>query len=254
MTHMKNIKEITSLQHPQVLRLVKLKKSKAYREEEKSLLLEGRNCITDVIKKKKALRLIVEKLADIPEEGEAEEILVVSRAINEKISAVKSPDTILAEFASPEMQKLTKQKYIIALDGLQDPGNLGTLLRTALALGWEGAFLIEPCCDPFNDKALRAAKGASFDLPLQKGSWQDLADLIKECGYTPVAASLEGDVPHAFQAEEKLVLILGNEARGITMPQGFFCRKVTIPMTGCMESLNVAQAGAILMYALKESL
>ena len=254
MTKHTNIKEIASLQHPLVQHLVKLKNSKAYRQEEKSLLLEGRNCIIDITKKKKAKRLIVESLADVPQECQADEILLVTRAIIEKISAVANPDNILAELPSPEMQKLSTQKYIIALDGLQDPGNLGTLLRTALALGWEGVFLIEPCCDPFNDKALRAAKGATFDIPMQKGSWHDLADIIKENGYTVCSADLEGEAPCAFLAEQKLVLILGNESHGINLPADFSSRKVTIPMKGPMESLNVAIAGAILMYALKEKL
>lgn len=245
------IKEITSLTHPLVQHLIKLKNSKTYRIQEHSLLLEGRNCISDVTQKKKAKRIITESLADIPEGCKADEILLVSQAIIKKISAVQHPDSILAELSCPEMQKLSEQKYIIALDGLQDPGNLGTLLRTAVALGWEGVFFIEPCCDPFNDKALRAAKGATFEIPMQQGSWQDLAAFIKEKGHTVCAADLEGDAPTAFHNKEKLVLILGNESRGIAPPDGLPCCKVTIPMQGPMESLNVAVAGSILMYALK---
>ena len=246
------MKEIVSLSHPLVQHLVKLKKSKEYRYQEKSLLLEGKNCIFDVTKKHKAKRILITQEVHLPTECQAEEVIVVSKAIIEKISAVKSPDDIVAELCMPKESTLSFQKNIVALDGIQDPGNLGTIIRTALALGWEGIFFIEPCCDPFNDKALRAAKGATFDCAFQHGSWKDFSELVAKNGYTILVADLQGELPEAFIKEEKKALILGNEAHGVKPPNELAYKKVTLLMNKEVESLNVAIAGAILMYALKE--
>ncbi len=246
------MKEIFSLSHPVVQHLVKLKKSKEYRVQEKSLLLEGKNCIFDVTKKHKAKRIFITKEMHLPTECQAEEVIVVSKAIIEKISAVKTPDDIVAELFMPKEATLSSQNNIVALDGIQDPGNLGTIMRTALALGWEGIFLIEPCCDPFNDKALRAAKGATFDIAIQHGSWADFGTLVAKNGYTVLVADLQGSLPGAFIKEKKRALILGNEAHGVRAPNELAYQKVTLAMNKEVESLNVAIAGAILMYTLTQ--
>jgi RNA methyltransferase, TrmH family len=244
-------KEITSAQHPIVLHLVKLQKSKAYRYEQKSVVLEGKNAILELAHKIKPLRVLTSCKESFPPHLVAHEYLFVTPQIIEKISSVLQPETFLAEFPLPQFHTFSKEKRLVALDNVQDPGNLGTIIRTALALGWEGVFLIDSCCDPFNDKALRASKGAAFTLPLQKGSWKDLETLCKTNKLTLCLADLKGEKPEALKKEEKLVLVFGNESHGLQEGQGEYV-KVTIPMKkGAIESLNVAQAASILLYTLR---
>ena len=83
-----------------------------------------------------------------------------------KISGMQTPEGLVVEIEMPKPAPLEGLKYLLALDGVSDPGNVGALLRTALALGWQGIFILDESCDPFNDKALRSARGATFRLPL----------------------------------------------------------------------------------------
>lgn len=247
------VKHIVSLQHPLVKYLVELKKSRSFRLEQGSVLLEGKNCIIDLCKKRPAKRLLIQEDKILPQELLSAEYITCTKEIIDKISSVVNSEGIIAEMALPSMAPLTQEKYIIACDGLQDPGNLGTIIRTALALGWQAIFLIEPCCDPFNDKALRAAKGATFELPIQRGTWDDLAEIIKKNNLTALVADLDGMLPEAIQEKSQagFVLILGNEAQGAHVPSTFCHKKIVIPMKGPMESLNVAIAAGILMYTLR---
>lgn len=238
---------ISSLSHPLVKYFVDLKKDRATRIQHQSLLLEGKNAIIDLSKKQKAKRLLID-IDRIPvEEIDADEIIFVTRDIIKKISSVENPDCVIAEFAMPKMGSLIQKNRIIACDQIQDPGNLGTIIRSSLALGWDGLFLIEPCCDPFNDKALRAAKGATFELPLQRGTWEDLSHFEHQA----LVADVQGEKPEQFIHEKKILLIVGNEGQGVYPPENFPHKKVSIPMPGPMESLNVAVASSILMYALR---
>ena len=173
------------------------------------------------------------------------ETVDLPRHLIEKIASTKNPDNIIAEFEKPDFQVLSKERYIIALDNIQDPGNLGTIIRTAFAMGWEGLFLIEPCCDPFNDKALRAAKGATFELPIQKGSLSDLQKIELPL----VAADLHGKRPEEIQKEGGLILLFGSESQGVD--PALEATRVTLPMRREIDSLNVSQAAAILMYLLR---
>jgi TrmH family RNA methyltransferase len=142
----------------------------------------------------------------------------------------------------PSFQQLNNKNKLIAFDGLQDPGNLGTLLRSALAFGFEGAILLNNCCDPFNDKALRAARGATFVLPLQKEGIEEMSS------YPLLIADLEGKEPRQLPPLQKFILVMGNEAHGPS--KDLKGTKITLPMHNNVESLNVAIAGSILMYLL----
>jgi TrmH family RNA methyltransferase len=119
-------------------------------------------------------------------------------------------------------------------------------------MGWEGAFLVGEGCDPFNEKALRAARGATFRLPLRTGSWDELQALATENHWVPLVADLDGKAPSSFHEIKQGILVLSNESHGPSDAALRFCQKVSIPMSGKMESLNVAVAGGILMYALKK--
>lgn len=246
-------REITSLQHELVKHLVRLRQNRAYREEHQSVLISGLKIVSEVCQQQRAKRLITCDESSIPAGMLCDEILVVNEAIMQKISGLAQPEGLLAEVVMPktDLQVGKSLQYLIACDGINDPGNLGNLLRTALALGWQGVFLLGDCCDPFNDKALRAAKGATFRLPLLSGSWEDLNKLIQENQLQPWVADLEGTPLAQIGEQAGVLLVLSNEAHGVSKEAAQICQKVTIPMPGKMESLNVSSAGAILMYVLK---
>jgi RNA methyltransferase, TrmH family len=104
----------------------------------------------------------------------ADETYLGTPAVLKKIIGLETDDLVAAEVALPESSSLAGAKKIIVLERLSDPGNVGTILRTALALGWDGAFITPGTADPFNDKALRAARGAPLFLPLRFGTIEEL--------------------------------------------------------------------------------
>ncbi|XP_020257251.1 uncharacterized protein LOC109833834 isoform X2 [Asparagus officinalis] len=153
---------------------------------------------------------------------------------------------------------------ILVLDGIQDPGNLGTLLRSAVAFNWDGVFLLSGCCDPFNEKALRAARGASFQLPLVSGNWSHLNSLRSKFHMKMLAAhpgncgEVQSKGPSALSrqfvdsfSDLPLCLVLGSEGSGLSMQTMQSCELVSIPMGGMFESLNVSVAGGIFLYMLQ---
>lgn len=242
------MKDITSIHHPLVRHWQKLKENGTYRRQENSVLLEGRNAIEDVCAKVSAKRIIALSPTFVTPTILTEEVVIVSEQIIKKIASVESSDGIIAELSLPAQGDLKGKNRILVFDRLQDPGNVGTLIRTALAFGWEGLFLIQGSCDPFNDKALRSSKGASFFFPIQKGTWEELSELIKKENLELVVADADGEDPSHFSKGKKMALVLGNEAQGAIVPLTH--RKVALAMPGPVESLNVAVAGSILMYML----
>ena len=139
------------------------------------------------------------------------------------------------------------------LDRLQDPGNLGTLLRTALAFGWEGVAAIPGTVDFFNDKALRAAQGAAFFLPYSWMEPEQIADWAKKKKAEIWIADAKGKQFSGISFRPPLALVLGSEGRGPGAWFRDFGRLLSIPLQNNVESLNVAAAGAILLYALRNS-
>lgn len=226
-------KKITSLQHPLVKHWFELRTNKTYREENQRLLIAGKKMASEL----PVERLIVLEPSNIP----CKEEIVVTEGILKKITGLQAPDGFAAETLSPKPQDLQGKKRILILDRIADPGNLGTLLRTALALGWDGVVLTPGTVDIFNDKALRAAKGAQFHLPF---SYTEVSGLHL---YT---ADLEGTPLEEVQVQTPLGLILSSEGHGAREWAG--AKKITIPMHGDVESLNVAASGAILLYAMRK--
>lgn len=243
-------KEITSLQHPLVKHFVRLKQNRDYREEHHSVVIEGNKIIHEVCKTHPTKAILACDSTLFPKGLSADQMIIVNEQIMKKISGVQSPEGLIAEVSLPTPSSLKGMKRILACDGINDPGNLGAILRTGLALGWDGAFILNNSCDPFNDKALRAAKGATFRLPLAHGSWDQLKEIVKANKLQPLVADMEGQSIDSLPAPKGVLLVLSNEAHGLSDEAKPF-QKIKIPMPGEMESLNVAIAGAILMYLLK---
>lgn len=244
-------REIESLSHPLVKRLVRLREDRAARLESGTVLIQGRKVVAEVGSGRAVRLLLVSGERLVPKGLMAQELIITSDAVIQKVAGVQSAEGIVAEVQMPVAVTLQGMHRVVVLDGVADPGNLGTLLRTALALGWQGAYLLESCCDPYNDKALRAAMGATFRLPLRLGTADELALLAKEEGWQLLAADLKGVAPEAMDRRQKVALILGSEAHGVSQACQRMAQPVALPMPGLMESLNVSIAGAILMYLLR---
>jgi TrmH family RNA methyltransferase len=141
---------------------------------------------------------------------------------------------------------------LLILDQLQDPGNLGTLIRAADAVGAQAVILLEPCVDPFDPKTLRSAMGSIFTIPLIRT--QNAADILPrlaKMGYDVVGADAKRGVT-AWQSDilaGPVALVLGNEARGLSPElHQYLTGYVSLPLRGYAESLNVSVAGGVLMY------
>ncbi len=237
-------RKITSLQHPLVKRLVKIRLDKEARLAEQSVLIVGIKLVEEIARDLPLKTLITDK--PYPH-LQAKEVFEATLEILKKITGLTTPEGVAAEVDLPKNADLHTARYVLALDNVSDPGNVGTLLRTALALGWEGAFLLPGTADPFNEKALRAAKGATFRLPLAQGTMEEFKKVC--AGKKIFVADLVGSAPQPTSAP--IVLILGSETHGPSQELKKIGTPISIPMPGAMESLNVAIAGAILMYNMK---
>eukprot|EP01117_Protostelium_nocturnum_P014330 TRINITY_DN5450_c0_g1_i1.p1 TRINITY_DN5450_c0_g1~~TRINITY_DN5450_c0_g1_i1.p1 ORF type:complete len:335 (-),score=156.60 TRINITY_DN5450_c0_g1_i1:222-1226(-) len=208
------------------------------------------------------------------------EIIGISEEVMKTLSDTSSPQGIVAIFPFPSSfqghskekeeestsnhSTLKGKKWILVLNEVQEPGNLGSLLRSACALGWEGAFIMKGSCDPVNPKALRASSGALFHLPIQMGSWEDFRKLSKEENWKCVVADSKGISVENLEKERKesegekrgIALILSNESEGMERNLDQFPEEriaVSVPMINHqIESLNVTAAGAILMQQLRK--
>lgn len=244
------MKEITSAQHPLIKYWMRLRDESSFRKTESRVLLEGKNCIQDVCASIKPKRIILTN-PDLNQDLaiDADEVVLITDTLMKKISAVQTPEGIIAELELPN-KPLTSVRKLLVADRIQDPGNLGTLIRSCYAFGWDGFFLLPGTVDPYNDKALRAAKGATFHLPIISGSWDELNALVQQNNLNLIVADVSGNSPS--ECTTPLALVLGNEAQGAKVPIPH--TKVSLPMRGSMESLNVAVAGSILLYLFQDTL
>lgn len=244
------MKKITSLSHPLVKHLVKLRKERSYREEKNALILAGNKIAREVSEKKVRIKnfIIVENSPF--QMGESP--IIVTKEIMKKITGLVSPEDLALEIEIPEKKAIKDEKYLLVLDKISDPGNLGTLIRTAHGLNFDGVVLTENTVDPYNDKALRAAKGSSFSLPLFFLSTKELEDLALKKKYNLFLADLNGKKPEDLSFLPPLMLILSSESKGPMSWTKKIMNKVTIPMKKDLDSLNVAISGAILMYLMRK--
>ncbi|KAL0350197.1 UNVERIFIED_CONTAM: putative tRNA/rRNA methyltransferase YsgA [Sesamum radiatum] len=282
-----NVKTITSTSNPFVKHCVKLRQSSSYRHFHGLVLVVGTTPIREIYNFHKAWssRPIIECLfvldnCRIPEEidDKAVRVVHVNLEVIRKISGVQSVDSVEVialvripstfHIVSNNLQEedchtfFSFPQRILVLDGIQDPGNLGTLVRSATAFRWDGIFLLPGCCDPFNDKALRACRGACFQIPIVSGNWRHIETLRQEfqlkmfAGHPAMTDDpnpvlrLSKDFADSV-ADSPLCLVLGSEGAGLSDFSRNACELVTIPMAGEFESLNVSVAGGIFLYMLQ---
>ena len=242
--------KITSLQHPLVLHWSSLRKEKKAREEAKSLLISGEVLISEVSQKIPIKSLITLGSAS---KINAKQHFLVSEEILKKITGLHTPPPFAAEVDLPPIHPIKSLKQILILDQLSDPGNLGTLIRTAHALGWEGVAATPGTVDFFNDKALRASRSSLFHLPYSYQTEEEIEKWAQSEKINLFLADLKGEPLSQVEFKKNTSLILSNEANGPADWAKKMGRKIAIPMASHAESLNVAVAGGILLYAMRPS-
>jgi TrmH family RNA methyltransferase len=248
------MKEIQSTQHPLVKHFVKLREKKEYRSQCQTATVSGIKLIKELACVHRFKTVLLEKNSYGGFPVNADQLFMVSSEILKKVTGLVHPEPIAAEIALPQLQPCSPVDRILILDGISDPGNMGTLLRTAAALGWQAAWITPKSTDPFNDKALRAAKGATFKLPLTCASEEEILTFLSTAKHTLFAADMQGTPLEEIPASGPIALVLGSESHGVSEWIKKSARSIAIPMDHVMESLNVASAGAILMHHFKKSL
>ncbi|WP_074600829.1 TrmH family RNA methyltransferase [Sediminibacillus halophilus] len=242
---------ITSVQNNRVKNWQKLKKRKE-RVKTNTFIVEGYHMVEEASKSDWHVKEFI--LADgavIPDWLENQEAIIVTDHILKSITDTKTPQGIAAvvEVKQPEEQKFEK---LLLIDNVQDPGNLGTMVRTADAAGFDGIYVGAGSADIFNDKVLRSTQGSIFHLPIFQTDLLPIIDQLQEDDFTVWGAALENARPYmALPIPEKAALVVGNEGSGISSS---ILEKVneivSIPIFGKAESLNVSVAAGILLYHL----
>jgi TrmH family RNA methyltransferase len=244
------------------IRALRLKKG---REESGTFLTEGRKLIQEA--ERAGLRRIHLLLSESAKDFRnshflrtPREIFILPDSEFEKIAATESPQGVLAEYEippNPSIDTLTPSSQpILILDEIQDPGNVGTAIRSAAALGGSAVLLTEGCADIWNPKTVRASAGAAFHLPLVQGLTIDQAmDWLSKNRIRTLLASANGGCLHDFHLPRSPVaIVLGNESRGPNPKwrTQFGAEEIGLPMERGMDSLNVGVTAAIFLALLRE--
>ena len=237
---------ITSTSNNTIKTLIKLKQKK-YRDETGYYLVEGEHLVEEAMKAKQVECLISTKdiTSDLP-------IVIVSNEVMSKLSFTKSPQFIMAKCKIKKENKLIDGKRYLILDDLQDPGNIGTLIRTALAFSIDQVILSNNCVDLYNDKLLRSMQGANFHISCIYDDLKTVISTLKKNNVKIIGSALEnGQDIKQIKISEKMAFIVGNEGNGMNKDILQECDYVGYIPINTIESLNVAIAGSIMMYHFK---
>lgn len=239
---------ISSKQNTKIKEICKLISDKSYRKERNEFVIEGFHLLEMALEDK--LVKAVFSLEPIKNIDEKITNYIVSEDILKKISTQKNPQGVVA-ICSMRKEKEISHNNVLYLDEVSDPGNLGTLLRTALAFSFKDVILSKGSVSLYNEKTISSSQGAIFRLNIISGDEQNLIDL-KEKGYKILATEIKGSVElKNIKKSDKQVLILGNEAHGVNEKiLNLADERIRIDINE-IESLNVAICGAIMMHYLR---
>jgi RNA methyltransferase, TrmH family len=255
---------ITSLTNPTVKAVRALHLRKA-REETARFLAEGLKIVTEAVELGCAPRILLYgaeaalhpllRRAVAATEAARGEVIEVSHEILAKISRRDNPQTVLAVFeqAFTPLASLAPPSALcwVALEAVRDPGNLGTIVRTADAAGCGGVILVGDCCDPYSVEAVRATMGSIFAVKIAKATATDFIAWRENWPGSVVGTLLTATTDFRAAAYTRPTLIvMGNEQAGLTPQLAASCDvAVKIPMRGRADSLNLAVATAVMIYA-----
>ncbi len=241
-----------------LIKEIKALAEKKKRDEEGLFIADGLRFVSEIPDRTNIIKMIFsESFAnknDISSYRKRAECFIISDRLFSSLSDTKNPQGIMAvcEKMSYDINKVIKKGgfYILA-EEMNDPGNLGTVIRTAHAGGADGLILSKGSVDLYNPKVLRSTMGSIFRIPvIQNADLENVSELMKKSGIKIYAAHLKGKkLPYDLDLKKGCAFMLGNEARGLSDKAAGMCDElVKIPMPGKAESLNASVAAAVLIY------
>ena len=219
------------------------------RREQGLHLVEGEKLVREAAASGCAVaRLFVEE-GFIAPEADAEQTVTVSRGVMEALCESRTPQHVCAAVRTPSSAapETFPAGLLVVLDRVQDAGNLGTIVRTAD--GAAGVFVGTGSADPFSGKALRAAMGSTYHLPVWQGDAAAALDALAAQGFVCLCGHLQGEAALP-DVTARMALVIGNEGNGVSDAVAARCLRYRLPMPGRAESLNAAVAAGILIYEL----
>ena len=249
-------KFVTSLQNPIVKQIQLLQTKKSARKKENAFVIEGLRGVNEIPKGYAINYIVTSENVDLETvKVEAKQHIIVPEDIFKQMSDTKTPQGVMAvvsmQTATLETLRPKKEGFYLLLENVQDPGNLGTMIRTAYGFGVEGILITKGSVDVFNPKTIRSTMGAVLHVPIViDHEVIDYVNWLEANEITLYATDLEGSRPlAACDFTGGVGIAIGNEANGISeLVRQVASNKVRIPMPGGLESLNASIAASICMY------
>lgn len=237
---------LTSRSNPIVKEIAALKEKKG-RREFGAFLVEGEKMVRESLSSPLPRRYTVIS-EDYAGATFGLDPIVVSRSVFAHLSDTQTPQGILSVLSVPNPELRAPSGCCLVLDGISDPGNMGTLIRTANAAGYRELYLMD-CTDPFSPKSVRASMSGIFFTTLYRGKREQILPLLD---LPLISADMSGENVFAFTPPARYALCIGNEANGLSKEvRAASDYTIAIPMDRTAESLNAAVSAGIAMYALK---
>ena len=228
--------KITSTSNDKVLAWAKLKMKK-YRDIENAFLVEGDNLVREALKKGIVKEIIAtyDTMFDVPS-------YVVNEKIMTKLSMMVNPPSIMAvcSYILPD----NIEGRVLLLDRIQDPGNLGTIIRSAVAFNFNTIIISDDSVDVYNEKVIRATEGMIFHINIIKSDLESMIKILKRKGYKIIGTDVHGGKRVEEYRDSNYAFVIGNEGNGMSIEIKELCDAfVYIPISTTVESLNAAVAG-----------
>lgn len=238
-------KHITSLQNQLVKNAVSLHLKK-YRDEFELFLVEGEEpCLSAIGNGWECVSLFVSD----KKEFDHEQAIFVTKEILEKISKKDNPQDVIGVFKQRIFDAPKKTSFTLALEEIRDPGNLGTIMRTAHAVNAKNIILVGQCCDPFNPEVIRASMGSFSAIHLSMMSREELIAFQIKHNLGLIGTDVVDAKDYRETDFTNTILVMGNEQKGLSQELKAQCTaRVHIPMPGGTESLNLSIATGLLLY------
>lgn len=243
---------ITSRKNPLLQQVKKLLSSRKEREKEGLFAADGTKLLQEAVKYCPGLHTVILSESVDAEVPAGVRVVRVPEDVMASISPMEAPQGALFLCRLPEKREFTAKPGMLVLDGIQDPGNIGTILRTADALEIP-VVLLEGCADPYSHKVVRASMGAVFRTPVIQSTWEEVSAACAKAGI-PVAVTALSDRAEDIRSADlkNMAVVIGSEGRGVRKEVLENAdHELIIPMNPRCESLNAAIAAAIVMWQMK---